>query len=54
MTYKHILQRVLREPAVEEHGNEEMPKGWKKDLKEKREIIRIRQRRSMMNDLTTA
>lgn len=37
MTYKHILQRVLGEPAVEKHGNEEMPKGWKEDLQKRDE-----------------
>lgn len=32
MTYKHVLKRVLGKPAIEKHGNEEMPQGWKEDL----------------------
>lgn len=35
MTYKHVLQRVLGKPAIEKHGNEEMPQGWKEDLQER-------------------
>lgn len=39
MTYKHVLQRVLGEPAIKKDGNEKMPKGRKENLteREKRE-----------------
>jgi hypothetical protein len=33
MTYKHIFQRMLGEPAIKKHGNEEMPEGWKENLR---------------------
>lgn len=32
LTYDHVLQRVLGQPAVEKHGNEQVPKGRPEDL----------------------
>jgi hypothetical protein len=32
---KHVFERVLREPAIKENGDEEMPQGWKEDLRTK-------------------
>lgn len=32
LTYDHVLQRVLGQPAVEEHGDEQVPKGRPEDL----------------------
>lgn len=36
MTYKHVLQRVLGEPAIKKDGNEKMPKGRKENLTERK------------------
>jgi hypothetical protein len=36
MTYKHIFQRMFCEPAVEKHGDEEMPEGWKENLEKRK------------------
>lgn len=32
LTYDHVLQRVLGQPAVEKHRDEQVPKRWPEDL----------------------
>lgn len=32
LTYDHVLQRVLGQPAVEKHGDEQVPKRRPEDL----------------------
>lgn len=32
LTYNHVLQRMLGQPAVEKHGDEQVPKRWPEDL----------------------
>jgi hypothetical protein len=46
MTYKHIFQRMLGQPAIKKHGDEEMPEGWKENLRvemKKWKIFRVMQ-----------
>lgn len=32
LTYDHVLQRMLGQPAVEKHRDEQVPKRWPEDL----------------------
>lgn len=32
LTYNHVLQRMLGQPAVEKHGDEQVPQRWPEDL----------------------